>query len=119
MKLNKTIINYLILTVAAIIFDKVYALFGHGVRSPWMSNMYLYLLGLGALVFTLFKLFIPNIMSCKGYRLFYNVYNSGVAILLNGMLLKGIFKIAGSSSQIVPWFLYTTRRSGPCRCRLG
>jgi Protein of unknown function (DUF2871). len=106
MKLNKTIMNYVILAIAAFAFNNIYSLFGHGVTSSWMSNMYLYLLGLGALVFLLIKLFIPNIIQCKGYRLFYNIYNSGVAVLINGMLLKGILDIAGSTSYIVPWFLY-------------
>lgn len=71
-----------------------------------MSNMYLYLLGFGVLVFSLFRIFIPNIVSRKGYRLFYNTYNSGVATLINGILLNGILEIAGATSQIVPWFLY-------------
>jgi len=106
MKLNRTITNYIILTVGAFLFNKIYALFGHGVTSPWMTNLYLFFLVLGVLVFSLFRIFVPDIISHKGYRLFFNTYNSGIAVFANGMLLYGILEIAGGTSQIVPWFLY-------------
>lgn len=106
MNLNKTIRNYAFITTGAFLFNKIYALFGHGVTSPWMSNMYLYLLGLGVAVFALIRIFTPGIASCREYRLFFNTYNSGIALLINGMLLYGILDIAGGTSQIVPWFLY-------------
>lgn len=104
MKLNKTIITYSLLTIGIYLFARIYQLFGHGVTSPWMSNAYPYVLGLGVLVFTLLQIAIPQIVQQKGYRLFYQIYNSGVAILINGMLLRGILEIAGSSSAYVPWF---------------
>lgn len=107
MNLNRTIINYLMLAVFAFVFDKIYAIFGHGVASPWMSDMYLFLLGSGTFAFLLIRIFIPDIVSHKGYRLFYNIYNSGIAMFTNGMLLYGILEIAGGTSNIVPWFLYT------------
>lgn len=106
MNLNKTIINYIMLTGGAFLFDRIYTLFGHGVTSLWMSNLYLYFLGPGVLVFLFFKIFIPGIVSCKNYRLFFNTYNSGIAVLVTGMLLYGIIEIAGGTSQIVSWFLY-------------
>jgi hypothetical protein len=106
MNLNKTIFNYSLASVLAFAFDKLYSLFGHGVTSSWMSNMFLYLLGLGVGVYTLLKVFVPDIVTSKNYRLFYNTYNSGVALLINGMLLMGILEVAGGSSQIAPWFLY-------------
>ncbi len=71
-----------------------------------MANAYLYLLGLGALVFVLFRIFIPDIVTFKGYPFFFRTYNSGIAILINGMLLYGIIEIAGGTSSIVAWFLY-------------
>lgn len=107
MKLKNTIITYIILTAAAYIFDKIYALFGHGVSSPWMSNMYICLLILGVVVYTALSAAIPDIVLRKGYRLFYNTYNSGIAVLITGMLLKGILDIAGGTSRFVSWFLYT------------
>lgn len=106
MKLNKTIRNYVFLTIGAILFEKLYMLFGHGVTSVWMSKLYLCFLVPGVLVFLIFKLFIPDIAARKGYRLFFNTYNSGIAVLVNGLLLYGILEIAGGTSQIIPWFLY-------------
>lgn len=106
MNLNKTIFNYALAALLAFGFDKLYSLFGHGVTSSWMSNMFLYLLGLGVGVFTLLKVFIPDIVLSKNYRLAYNIYNSGVALLINGMLLTGILEIAGGTSHVVPFFLY-------------
>lgn len=106
MNLQKTIKNYILLAAGAWLFNKIYSLFGHGAASLWMSNLYLCFLGLGALIFLLLGLFIPDIVLSKGYRIFYNTYNSGIAVLINGMLLYGILEIAGGTSQIVPWFLY-------------
>jgi hypothetical protein len=106
MKLNKTIITYILFTIGIYLFDKIYAIFGHGVTSHWMANAYLYLLGLGVLVFVLFRIFIPEIVTFRGYPLFFKIYNSGIAILINGMLLYGIIEIAGGTSSIVAWFLY-------------
>ncbi len=105
MNLNKTIITYFFSAMGVFLFAKIYMLFGHGVTSLWMSNAYLYLLGLGAFVFILLKIFLPEIVQYKGYRLFCQTYNSGIAILINGMLLYGILEIAGGTSAYVSWFL--------------
>ena len=71
MNLNKTILSYTFLTIGIFLFDKIYAIFGHGVTSHWMSNAYLYLLGLGVFVFVLFRIFMPDIVNIKGYPLFF------------------------------------------------
>ena len=81
-------------------------LFGHGVPSSWMSNAYLYVLGLGVFVFILLKILIPEIVQQKGYSFFHQIYGSGIAILINGMLLRGILEIAGGSSAYVSWFFF-------------
>ncbi len=104
--LNKTILVYALISIFAFIFNKVYNLFGHGVTSPWMSNMYLFLIAFGVLIFLMIRIFLPNLTKVNGYRLFFNLYNSGVASFVNGMLLKGIFEIAGGTSNFTLWFLY-------------
>lgn len=106
MKLNKTIITYSLFTIGIFLFAKIYMLFGHGVTSSWMSNAYLYVLGLGVFVFILLKILIPEIVQQKGYSFFYQIYGSGIAILINGMLLRGILEIAGGSSTYVSWFFF-------------
>jgi Protein of unknown function (DUF2871) len=105
MRLNKTIIRYFLSAIGVFLFARIYTLFGHGVTSHWMSNAYLYLLGLGAFVFILLKIIAPEVVQYKGYGLFCQTYNSGVAILINGMLLYGILEIAGGTSTYVSWFL--------------
>lgn len=98
---RKTAIVYLAVTVFCVIFDRVYALFGHGVFSASMSFMFLYPLLAGVLPFLLLWLFAPQADKVKYYRLFYNCYNSGVATLTVGSMLNGIFEIAGTSSSYV------------------
>jgi hypothetical protein len=104
MDLNKTIFRYSLFSLGVFLFGKIYTLFGHGVTSTSMSYAYLYLLGLGVLGFFLLKIIAPDIVNTDGYLLSYQTYNSGVAILINGMLLKGILEIAGGTSSYIPWF---------------
>jgi hypothetical protein len=106
MKIRKTIIAYLFFTIGVFIFNKIYAIFGHGVSSHWMSNAYLYLLGLGVGAFAGIEIFTPSIEQDERFPLFYNTYNTGVAILINGMLLLGIIEIAGGTSPFAMWYLY-------------
>jgi hypothetical protein len=97
--LLKTAIVYLAVSVFCVIFDRVYALFGHGVFSASMSFMFLYPLIAGSLLFIILWLFVPNADKIFYYRLSYNSYNSGVATLTVESALKGVFDIAGTSSQ--------------------
>lgn len=103
-QIRKTVIVYFLLAAAAIAVDNIYALFGHGVRSLSMSLMFLYPLLGGALFYSVLGLIIPRINEYEHYRLFYNIYNSGIAILTVGNLLKGILYIAGTASVYVPLF---------------
>ena len=96
--LNRPIVVYMILSITAIIIDNVYALFGHGVRSAAMSWMFLYPLLGGTLVYLLIELLIPAVKNSTGFRLFFNTYNSGIAILTVGSFLNGILEIAGADS---------------------
>ncbi|WP_291644012.1 hypothetical protein [Clostridium sp.] len=103
-QIRKTIWVYLILSVIAAAFDKVYGVFGHGINSPSMTWMFLYPLLGGALFYFIIERFIPYILKLSGYRVFCNIYNSGIATLTFGSLLKGIFDIAGTSSDYLVFF---------------
>lgn len=103
-QLRKTIITYLILSLAAIVIDKVYDIFGHGVDSNAMTWMFLYPLLGGAVFYSTISLFFPNIIKFTGYRGFYNLYNSGIATLTFGSFLKGILEIAGTNSNYLVFF---------------
>lgn len=94
----KTALAYAAASAYCVLFDRLYALFGHGVYSGWMSLMFLYPLAGSALVFALLWAFMPAADATPHYRMFYNLYNSGIATLTLGGLLRGIFEIAGTSS---------------------
>lgn len=93
----KTFLVYLALSAFCIVFDQVYALFGHGVRSASMTYMFLYPLTGGAVPFLLLWIGSPK-REIPGFRLLYNIYNSGIAMLTLQSLLTGIMEIAGTSS---------------------
>jgi hypothetical protein len=94
----KTVIIYAILSILATVVNKVYAIFGHGVSSPAMTWMFLYPLIGGALFYFLIYGAASRIIRFNGYRLFFNIYNSGIATLTFGSFLKGILEIAGADS---------------------
>lgn len=107
MKYNKTIIGYSIISCIVFILSRIYGLFSHGVSSPWMSNAFLYVLVCGAGLFLLIKFLAPKLILRPQYRLFFNLYNTGLALLADGMILKGIIEIAGGSSLYTEIFVTT------------
>lgn len=102
--LKKTVIVYLAVSVFTFAVNKIYAIFGHGVSSDAMTWMFLYPLIGGALFYLLIGLLLPEINRFAGYRIIYNIYNSGIAILTVGSLLKGIMEIAGTSSSYLKFY---------------
>lgn len=94
----KTAIVYFAVAVFCFIFNKVYAIFGHGVSSDSMTRMFLYPLLGGVLIYTLLWLFMNHTEKVPHYRFFFNSYNSGIAALTVKSLLFGILEIAGTSS---------------------
>ncbi|HWQ71126.1 MAG TPA: hypothetical protein VN370_02285 [Desulfitobacteriaceae bacterium] len=103
-RIRKTILVYLIISLLAVAIDNIYAVFGHGVSSAAMTWMFLYPLLGGTLFYLLIELLLPGICQFTGYRVFYNVYNSGIAVLTTGSFLKGILDIAGTNSPYVVLF---------------
>lgn len=101
---RKTIWGYLILSIIAVVVDKVYGIFGHGVESASMTWMFLYPLLGGALFYFIIERVIPHITKFAGCRVFLNIYNSGIATLTIASLLKGIFEIAGTNSPYLVFY---------------
>lgn len=95
---------YLAVSASCILFNQIYALFGHGVHSASMSLLFLYPLLGGALPFLLIWLFTPRSEQTQSYRFSCNCYNSGIAALTVGSLLQGVFEIAGTSSPYLAVF---------------
>lgn len=106
-QLGRTIWAYLILSAAAVVVDKVYGIFGHGVDSAAMTWMFLYPLLGGALFYFIIERLIPHITKFTGCRVFLNIHNSGIATLTLASLLKGIFEIAGTNSTYLVYYYMT------------
>ncbi|EQB87261.1 hypothetical protein J2Z44_002870 [Clostridium punense] len=100
----KIIWVYVVLSLVAIIADKIYDIFGHGVDSPAMTWMFLYPLLGGALFYLIINMLFPHINGNHGFRGFFNMHNSGVATLNFASFLKGVFEIAGTSSSYLKYY---------------
>ncbi|MGB7594792.1 MAG: hypothetical protein WBL80_04450 [Erysipelotrichaceae bacterium] len=103
-KLGKHFIVYLGLSIFTWLFNFIYQLFAHGVKSSYHANLWLVMLA-GALFYLLLNQ-IPDIRRRRFYRIFVNTLNTSVAFLIVGMILKGIINIAGSASDYVIWYFY-------------
>ncbi len=102
--IRKTVLASLVFAMAAVAIDRIYALFGHGVSSAFMTWVFLYPLLGGALVYLLIAVSARLVIGAPGYRLFCNIYNSGIATLAAGSLLRGILEIAGTGSPYTALF---------------
>ena len=112
----KTTLSYFEITALCILFDRIYAMFGHGVASAAMTFMFLYPLLGGVLPFGLLWIAGPHLKRPVSFsRLAYNAYNSGVAALTVASALTGVFEIAGTSS---PYTVALTA-AGAVLCALG
>ena len=100
-KLQKTSTIYLGISLFTILFECIYSSFSHGMSSRAMTFLFLYALVLGSGVYGVMSLAFPDVVKSKYYRLFSNIYNTAIATLMAGLLLKGIFEIAGSSSELL------------------
>lgn len=100
----KTVVTYGIVSILTYIVNKIYGLFGHGVSSASMTWMFLYPFIGGVLIYGLIWFIIPRIKEIPGYRGFYNIYNSGIAILTVASFMRGIFEIAGTDSPYLKYY---------------
>jgi len=98
----KTALVFLAVSLFCVIFSFIYARYSHGVHSDYMTYMFAYPLIGGTIVYLLIGLLskarIPG-------RFVINVYNSGIATLTMGSLLRGILDIAGTSSRYQSVFM--------------
>ena len=104
---HKEAVLYLLLSLFAVFVDNIYAYFGHGVRSHSMTFMFLYPLLGGSFLYFLIDVVMPDVKRKRGYRLFLNLYNAGIATLTTGSFLNGILEIAGTGSPFTILFFIT------------
>jgi surface polysaccharide O-acyltransferase-like enzyme len=103
MNKGKRLWPYLVAAAVCLIIANVYALYGHGVRSDAMDYMFLYPL-IGGLVIKVLSMLLHGDYSRGVKRVGVNLYNSGLAALACGALLRGIVEIAGTDSVYISWF---------------
>lgn len=87
---------YLPIALFCLFFFLVYDRFSRGVRSPYMTWLFLWPLVLGLLPSLVLQLF-PRLPRQK--RLSADLYHAGVAAVTVSSLLRGIFEIAGTASD--------------------
>ncbi len=93
--MKRALVIYAGVSLFCIVFFLVYDRFSHGVRSPYMTWLFLWPLCLGLL---------PGLALWRFPRLWRqgplsaNLYHPGVAALTVSSLLRGIFEIAGTAS---------------------
>ena len=104
-RLRRTFFVYVACAVLVGAFAQGYLLFGHGVRSAAMTWAFLYPLLGGALPFGLLWATHCGFAGHGRWRLGSNLYHAGLAALVTGSLLRGVFEIAGTGSPYLP--LYT------------
>lgn len=103
-KLLKTALVYLGITVFCIVFTNIYEHYSYGEFSIYMRRMFWIPLLLGYLPFWVAYLLKKNV---KINRIGYNLWNSGVAVLIHGCIIKGIIHISGRFTEYdsIYWIL--------------
>ena len=90
------LISYVCVTLSCLAFFLIYDRFSYGVRSAYMTFLFLWPLVLGVLPCLTFRL-LPQLRRQGAWSK--NLYHSGVAALTVSSLLRGIFEIAGTASE--------------------
>jgi len=112
-RIRKTALVMLGFSVFTFVFHKVYAHYSHGVDSASMQSMYLTLLVLGAIFYSVLGFIKPDITRLSGYRGFTNLYNMGLATVVTGQLIQGIVEVAGTGSKYIR-FYYVVGTTAMC-----
>lgn len=100
-RIARTFITYLATTAFLFIFSRIYESLSYGEVSVFMHYMFCVTLFGGALLLGLLTI-KPNLS-----RLTFNLWNSGVATITAGCLLRGIINLSGRSTTLDQpyWFV--------------
>lgn len=94
--------RYLAITVFCFVFFLIYDRFSHGVRSPYMTFLFVWPLVLG-LVPSLFVRCFPRFRAKGAFS--GNLWHAGVAAVTVSSMLRGVFEIAGTASIYQAWLM--------------
>ena len=103
--IKKSVLAYSKATIFLIILNYIYSLFSHGVNSDYMTYMFVYPL-IGGLFVNLFLIINKKITRTKLFYIGKSVLNYGLATLVVGSFIKGVFDIAGTDSIYIVYYLY-------------
>lgn len=95
-------IVYFLISALCLLFSRIYGVFAHGVRSPYMTFLCLFPLLIGAIPHLLLS--VNNLLPLPK-QLSVNLYNTGSASLTLGSAMRGIFEIAGTGSVFQTWLM--------------
>lgn len=85
----KKIIISIMVSLICMFINYIYAQFGHGVSSNYMTYMFLYPLVIGI---------VTSVINIKNVKISSNLFICGIATITLGSFLQGIFEIAGTST---------------------
>ncbi|HFR3653962.1 TPA: hypothetical protein ACHVEU_000901 [Streptococcus suis] len=93
-RVSRTFISYLAITAFLFIFSRIYESLSYGEVSVFMHYMFCVPLIGGALLLGMLTL-MPSLS-----RITFNLWNSGVATITAGCLLRGIINLSGRSTTL-------------------
>ncbi|HFU3854551.1 TPA: hypothetical protein ACGO3B_001314 [Streptococcus suis] len=93
-KFSRTFISYLAMAAFLFIFSRIYESLSYGEISAFMHYMFCATLVGGILLLGLLQV-KPNLS-----RITYNLWNSGIATITAGCLLRGIINLSGRSTTL-------------------
>ncbi|MGQ7408170.1 hypothetical protein ACTGWG_03255 [Streptococcus suis] len=98
---SRTLISYLTGSIFLFIFSRIYQALSYGEVSFFMYYLFCIPL-IGGILLTGLLLFKPSLS-----RMAYNLWNSGIATITVGFLLRGIINLSGRSTSLDQpyWYL--------------
>ncbi|WP_170242664.1 hypothetical protein [Streptococcus suis] len=98
---SRTLISYLTGSIFLFIFSRIYQALSYGEVSFFMNYLFCIPL-IGGILLTGLLLFKPSLS-----RMAYNLWNSGIATITAGFLLRGIINLSGRSTSLDQpyWYL--------------
>ena len=103
--IKKSVLAYSKVTIFLIILNYIYSLFSHNVSSDYMTYMFVYPL-IGGLIVNLFLVINKKINRIRLYYIGKSILNYGIATLVVGSFIKGVFEIAGTDSIYLVYYFY-------------
>lgn len=105
LEIKKSVSAYLKVTIFLIVLNYIYSLFSHNVSSDYMTYMFVYPL-IGGMIVNLILVMNRHVNRVRLYYVGKSVLNYGIATLVIGSFIKGVFQIAGTDSNYIVYYFY-------------